>query len=99
MQERELDRQLELERSLQRGGEGGGGARGPPGGMMARRAANGGSASRNKLQMPPAPSEKENRGKISLLPPAAAVPRLARAVARAGTRRRTAAAPRRPSRA
>lgn len=69
MQERELDRQLELERSLQRGGEGGGGARGPPGGMMARRAANGGSASRNKLQMPPAPSEKENRGKISLLPP------------------------------
>jgi hypothetical protein len=70
-QERELDRQLDQERSIARGGGQqqqmmmSGGRGGPPGGMMAQR---GGSGSRGKLHMPPPPSEKENRGKISLLP-------------------------------
>ena len=66
----ELDRQLELERSLARGQSdpnprGGGGGHQPP--TRANLARNN-SGSRQKLSLPPPPSEKENRGKIPLLP-------------------------------
>jgi len=80
--EREIDRQLELERSLQRGASQDQRGRGGPGGGMLQQQRSGGKLTHANA------GAKENRGKISLLPMRGGAPPSSCGASEAGGKRR-----------